>query len=117
MVVELPHVFHCSWAVVLHGSAPDSCAVVAASDAAPTFTGVALPWMPLTTPRLLPSDEPWVPERWQEMAIEMMATPFGEQGTAVVLGRSGGPAFRRSELLRLVHLAGIAATVTSLPPA
>jgi hypothetical protein len=34
-----------------------------------------------------------------------------------VLGRSGGPAYRRSELLRLVHLAGIAATVAHLPPA
>lgn len=116
LVVELPRVFHCSWAVVLHGSAPRSCTVAAASDAAPSFDGVALPWMPLTRPRLLPSDEPWVPERWRDMAIEMMATPFGESGTAVVLGRSGGPAFRRSELLRLVHLAGIAATVTALPP-
>lgn len=117
MVLELPHVFHCSWAVVLHGSAPDTCSVVAASDAAPGFGGVRLPWMPLTRARLLPSDDPWLPERWREMAIEMMGTPFAEQGTAVVLGRSGGPAFRRSELLRLVHLAGIAASVTSLPPA
>lgn len=117
MVVELPYVFHCSWAVVLLGSGPDSCSVVAASDAAPSFDGVRLPWMPLTMARLLPSEDPWVPERWREMAIEMMGTPFGERGTAVVLGRSGGPAFRRSELLRLVHLAGIAASVTSLPPA
>jgi len=50
------------------------------------------------------------------MAIEMMAAPFGDE-RALVLGRSGGPAFRRSELLRLAHLTGIAATVTSLPPA
>jgi hypothetical protein len=33
-----------------------------------------------------------------------------------VLGRSGGPAFRRSELLRLVHLTGIASAVAELPP-
>jgi hypothetical protein len=51
------------------------------------------------------------------MAIEMMATPFTSPRTAVVIGRSGGPAFRRSELLRLVHLAGIAASVVHLPPA
>jgi hypothetical protein len=50
------------------------------------------------------------------MAVEMMAAPYGEAGTAVVLGRSGGPAYRRSELLRLAHLTGIAATVASLPP-
>jgi hypothetical protein len=34
----------------------------------------------------------------------------------MVVGRSGGPVFRRSELLRLAHLAGIAATVARLPP-
>ena len=51
------------------------------------------------------------------MAIEMMAAPYGGPGCAVVLGRSGGPAFRRSELLRLAHLAGIASTVVTLPPA
>ena len=77
----------------------------------------SMPWMPLTAPRLLPSEDDWLPERWREMAIEMMASPFDAEGTAVVLGRSGGPAFRRSEVLRLVHLAGIATTVAHLPPA
>ena len=121
LVVELPRVFHCGWAVVLAGTTPSACSLVAASDAAPSFDGVRLPWMPLTAARLLPSEESWVPDRWREMAIEMMATPFGggrtagAVPTAVVLGRSGGPAFRRSELLRLVHLTGIAATVTALP--
>ena len=114
LAAELPRVFHSGWAVVLTGSAP--CEVLAASDAAPTFDGMTLPWMPLTGPRLLPSEADWLPERWREMALEMMATPFGP-GTAVVIGRSGGPAFRRSELLRLVHLAGIAASVVHLPPA
>jgi hypothetical protein len=116
LAAELPRVFSCSWAVVLD-CAGDAWDVVAASEAAPSFEGVHLPWMPVTTPALLPSDEPWVPERWREMAIEMMAAPYGDQACAVVLGRSGGPAFRRSELLRLAHLAGIASTVTSLPPA
>jgi hypothetical protein len=121
LAAELPRAFHSGWAVLLAGSAPDRCAVLAASDAAPEFEGVRLPWMPLTAPRLLPSEEDWLPERWRTMALEMMAVPFGppqagEAGRVIVLGRSGGPAFRRSELLRLVHLAGIAATVASLPP-
>ena len=117
---ELPRVFHSGWAVVLDASGrsaplpPDR--VVAASEAAPAFAGLTLPWLPLAGPRLLPSDESWLPERWQEMAIEMMAVPFGT-ARAVVLGRSGGPAFRRSELLRLAHLTGIATTVAQLPPA
>jgi hypothetical protein len=116
LAAELPRVFHSGWAVVL-GCAADGWEVTAASDAAPAFDGVTLPWMPLAAPRLLPSEDDWLPERWREMAIEMMAAPYGGEACAVVLGRSGGPAFRRSELLRLVHLTGIASTVASLPPA
>jgi hypothetical protein len=121
LAAELPRVFHSGWAVVLSavdasaaGSAPWE--VAAASDAAPNLEGLELPWMPLAGPRLLPSEDDWLPERWREMAIEMMAAPYGGPGCAVVLGRSGGPAFRRSELLRFAHLTGIATTVTALPP-
>ncbi|MFW3169425.1 ACT domain-containing protein [Geodermatophilus sp. CPCC 206100] len=117
LAAELPRVFHSGWAAVLQGRDGEPCEVLAASDAAPTFDGMVLPWLPLPTPRLLPSEDEWLPERWREMAIEMMAVPFGGSGTAVVLGRSGGPAYRRSELLRLVHLTGIAASVAHLPPA
>ena len=115
LAAELPRVFHSGWAVVLE-AAGDGWEVAAASDAAPTFDGMTLPWMPLHAPALLPSEADWLPERWREMALEMMASPYGGPGCAVVLGRSGGPAFRRSELLRLVHLTGIATTVASLPP-
>jgi hypothetical protein len=114
LAAELPRVFHSGWAVVLESA--DPWVVAAASDAAPAFEGVELPWMPLHGPRLLPSEDDWLPERWRDMAIEMMAAPYGGPGCAVVLGRSGGPAFRRSELMRLAHLTGIATTVASLPP-
>jgi hypothetical protein len=120
LAAELPRVFHSGWAVVLESTGEDAPArpwtVAAASEAAPAFEGLDVPWMPLPAPRLLPSNEDWMPERWQEMAIEMMAAPYGGPGSAVVVGRSGGPAFRRSELLRLTHLTGIATTVASLPP-
>jgi hypothetical protein len=116
LAAELPRVFHSGWAVVLAGETPESCAVLAASEAAPAFEKLVLPWLPLTAPLLLPSEEAWLPERWREMMIEMMAAPLGG-GQAVVIGRSGGPAFRRSELLRLAHLTGIAGTVAHLPPA
>jgi hypothetical protein len=116
LAAELPRVFHSGWAAVLEHRA-GGVEVLAASEAAPTFEGLALPWLPLPAPRLLPSEEEWLPERWREMAIEMMAAPYGSPRVAVVLGRSGGPAYRRSELLRLVHLTGIAATVAQLPPA
>jgi hypothetical protein len=116
LAAELSRVFHGGWAAVVHADGTGGCEVLAASDAAPALEGMRLPWLPMTTPRLLPSEDEWLPERWREMAIEMMAAPFGAPDTAVVLGRSGGPAFRRSELLRLTHLTGIAATVASLPP-
>jgi hypothetical protein len=117
LAAELPRVFHSGWAVVLDETGEGRVEVLAASEAAPTFERLALPWLPLDGPRLLPSEEDWLPERWREMAIEMMAAPYGSPRTAVVLGRSGGPPYRRSELLRLVHLTGIAATVAHLPPA
>jgi hypothetical protein len=116
LAAELPRVFHSGWAAVLQRT-PSGVEVPAASDAAPAFDGLVLPWLPLAAPRLLPSDEEWLPPRWQDMAIEMMAAPYGSPDCAVVLGRSGGPAYRRSELLRLVHLTGIAATVAQVPPA
>jgi hypothetical protein len=115
LAADLPRVFHSGWAVVLE--AADPWVVAAASDAAPAFEGLELPWMPLHGPRLLPSEDDWLPERWREMAIEMMAAPYGGPGCAVVLGRSGGPPYRRSELMRLAHLTGIATTVAALPPA
>jgi hypothetical protein len=113
LAAELPRVFHCGWAVVL--GAADPVRVVAASEAAPSFEDVELPWLPLTAPLLLPSDDAWLPARWRDLAVEMMATPFGA-GATVLVGRSGGPVFRRSELLRLTHLVGIASTVSQLPP-
>lgn len=117
LAAELPRVFHSGWAVVLSATGAGAWEVAAASDAAPGFEGLTVPWMPLSGPKLLPSEDDWMPERWREMALEMMVAPFGGPGCAVVLGRSGGPAFRRSELLRLAHLTGIATTVASLPPA
>ncbi|MPQ97342.1 amino acid-binding protein [Modestobacter sp. I12A-02628] len=112
----LPRVHHAGWAVVLRCTEPDDVTVLAAHPAAPSLTELAMPWLPLGAPLLLPSEGEWLPERWREMAIEMMAAPVDARGTAVLLGRSGGPAFRRSELLRLAHLAGLAATVAELPP-
>ena len=111
LAAELPRVFHSGWAVVLGGDGPAAWEVAAASDAAPASRAWPCRGCRCRRPRLLPSEDDWLPERWREMAIEMMAAPYGGPGCAVVLGRSGGPAFRRSELLRLAHLTGIATTV------
>jgi hypothetical protein len=45
------------------------------------------------------------------MDTTLAAAPLGDDRTAVVLGRAGGPQFRPSEVARLGYLAGIIATI------
>ena len=47
----------------------------------------------------------------ERRAADAAAAPVGAPDRVVLLGRPGGPRFRASEVLRLTHLAGIAATV------
>lgn len=107
LLVELaPGVFRAGWSVLV------SCTgVLAHSPGAPELDGLPMPWMPLAGPRHMGTDEGWVPKRWGELGIELAAAPVGGPETAILLGRPGGPRFRDSEVMRLAHLAGIAATV------
>ena len=115
LVDGAPGVFRAGWALLL-GVGPT---VLGASPGAPDADGLELPWLPLEGARRLGPREPWVPERWQALGTELAAAPVGTRERAVLLGRPGGPRFRASEVLRLTHLAGIAATVvlptTALP--
>jgi len=88
--------------------------VLAASAGAPDLTGVPLPWLPLASARRMDSREQWVPERWDALGTELVVAPVGSPDQVILVGRPGGPRFRASEVLRLAHLAGIAATVTSV---
>lgn len=101
-----PGVFRAGWAMVLYDDG-----VLAHSPGAPDLAGLTLPWLPLSSPRTLPADEPWAPPRWHELGVELAAAPVGSPELAVLLGRPGGPRFRGSEVARLAHLAGIASTV------
>ena len=102
-------VFRAGWALVV---SPDG--VLEASTSAPGLVGVDLSWLPLGTARRVDAGEQWVPERWASLGIELMAAPVGAGDRVILIGRPGGPRFRASEVLRLAHLAGIAATVTSV---
>jgi len=106
-----PGVFRAGWAVVVE-QGPDGPVLVGASPGAPDVAGLDLPWLPLDQARRLPAEEPWVPERWEVLGTELAAAPVGRPSRAVLVGRAGGPRFRASEVLRLAHLAGIAATVS-----
>ena len=105
-----PGVFRAGWALIV---GPEGTA--AASAGSPELTGVALPWLPLTAARRMGADEQWVPERWNTIGTELAAAPVGAPDRAILVGRPGGRAFA-SEILRLAHLAGIAATVTARAP-
>lgn len=103
-----PAVFRAGWAVLLERAG----GVIAASASAPDLAGVALPWLPLAGACRLDPEAAWVPDRWDALGTELAAAPVGRADRVVLLGRPGGPRFRESEVLRLAHLAGIAATVS-----
>ena len=109
LVHGLPGVLRAGWAVLL----TEGPTVLEASPGAPGFGGLSLPWLPLGSARRLATGERWVPERWRALGTELVAAPVGSADRAVLVGRTGGPRYRDSEVLRLAHLAGIAATVTT----
>ena len=100
-------VFRAGWAMLLEPGPT----VLHASPGAPAGEGLDLGWLPLDRARRLDPEAPWVPERWQVLGTELVAAPVGHPHRVVLVGRPGGPLFRASEVLRLAHLAGIAATV------
>ncbi len=109
LVAHAPGVFRAGWALLLEAGPT----VLHASAGAPEAEHLELPWLPLASARRLDPDEPWVPERWEVLGTELVAAPVGSPDCAVLVGRPGGPRFRGSEVLRLSHLAGIVATVTT----
>ena len=114
LVEHAPGVFRASWAVLVEQGA---ALALAASPGAPDVDATALSWLPLAAARPLDGRERWVPERWAVLGTELAAAPVGSPQRAVLVGRVGGPRFRASEVLRLTHLAGIAATVAAAAPA
>lgn len=116
---DLPRIFRASWALLVGCPPPyeGASTVIAASAAAPEIVEKeveSFPWCPLTTPSLLDSEADNIPTIFSSLGTEMMAAPMGDPRQVVLVGRAGGPAFLRSELLRLAHLVGIAATVAAI---
>ena len=107
LVQSLPGVFRASWAALLEPGGT----VVRTSTGAPGTTGLQAPWLPLARAQRLPARAAWVPEHWRDLGPELAAAPGGTDGTAVLVGRIGGPRWRDGEVARLQHLAGITATV------
>ena len=90
----LPVTFRVDWAARVDRSGR----VVHASGSGPEVPG----WVEVTGPVRLPGDDMYV----------VVAAPFADD--VVLMGRRGGPEFLDSELARLGHLLGLAATVNKV---
>lgn len=106
LVDEAPRVLRVGWCTVLRltDAGPER---VAGSPGAPETQAATTPWLPLENPAALDGSADWVPPLWRDMHTTLAAAPLGDPGTAIVLGRPGGPEFRPSEVARLGYLAGI----------
>jgi len=107
---EVPHVLRVGWCTVLRLTESGVERVVG-NHGAPETHLESVPWMPINTAKALDEEGDWVPQVWRDMDTMLAAAPLGNNHTAVVLGRPGGPEFRPSEVVRLGYLAGIVATI------
>jgi hypothetical protein len=107
---EAPRVLRVGWCTVvrLTESGPER---IVGSHGAPETQAAETPWLPLDRAEALDGAAAWVPQLWRDMDTTLAAAPIGDPGTAVMLGRPGGPLFRPSEVARLGYLAGIVATI------
>jgi hypothetical protein len=101
-------IFRAGWALVLASPVDGAAAVLGGSSAAPELSSIPTPWWPATPARVLDPNEEWIPRDWTAVGTEIAVAPLGDG--ALLLGR---PALRwlPAELIRLNHLAGIAASV------
>lgn len=110
LVDEAPRVLRVGWCTVVEHTEAGPRRI-AGSPGAPETQAAATPWLPISRAAALDASEAWVPQLWRDMDTTLAAAPLGDPGTAVVLGRPGGPQFRPSEVVRLGYLAGIVATL------
>jgi hypothetical protein len=103
-------VFRAGWAIVLDVPVSGQSAVLAAGNSAPEVETLPVPWWPPRPARSLDADIGWAPGDWDRLGTELAVAPLGDG--ALLVGR---PALRwlPSELVRLQHLAAIAASVTT----
>ncbi|MFN2517728.1 MAG: amino acid-binding protein [Jatrophihabitantaceae bacterium] len=102
--------FRGGWALVLDAPAGGHTRVLASGGGAPELSSLPAPWWPPSPARVLDADAGWAPPDWGRLGTELAVAPLGVG--ALLLGR---PTLRwlPAEMLRLQHLAAIAATVTS----
>ncbi len=109
LVKVVPVTFRTDWAMAIH-KVDGTVAVRAASSTAPKLVPEAQSWLAIRSSKLLPEIADWD-------STVLAACPGKDRKGArfvVVVGRHGGPEFLSSELARLGHMVGLAASVQTL---
>jgi hypothetical protein len=103
-------VFRAGWALVLAAPVAGQSDILATGGAAPELASLPVPWWPVPATTTLDAAESWAPADWSRLGTELAIAPLGK--SALLVGR---PMLRwlPSELIRLQHLAAVAATVTA----
>jgi hypothetical protein len=104
LVDGLPELLQISYALVV-GPAGENVGVVAASPGAPD--AAMRSWLPIETAGPVDANDLWDAPEAAGPDCELLATPF-RGGSAILLGRIGGPAFLPAERTRVSHLARLA---------
>lgn len=101
-------IFRAAWALVLDSPVAGQAELLAAGGGAPEVSALPTPWWPPSPTRVLDCDVDWAPPDWERLGTQLAVTPLGSG--ALLVGR---PTLRwlPAEMLRLQHLAAIAATV------
>ena len=108
----LPRVLRAGWAVVVQVGEDGAVRVLAGGGGAPAMSAVRPGWAPTRLAQVLDPDADWIPPDWRSIGTELAVAPVHDPDVAVLVGRPGGPVLRRSEVARLAHLAGLAATIS-----
>lgn len=107
LVAGLRDALWVSWAMVV-ASTMTGPAVLHRAGEVGDLEGLETPWLPLEAIRRL-RRAPWMPDAWQDAHdLEVLAAPLAQRSTALLVGRTDGPAFLETEMTQLQRLARIA---------
>jgi hypothetical protein len=112
LVTGIPALLHASYGLVV--TADGGRAVTTAATPSAPDTDCRVSWLPIAEPRRLDAAEVWDDPAVAGPDCELAAVPFRD-GSAILLGRIGGPAFRPAELTRLSHLSRVAQALLPAP--
>ena len=108
LVQSLPETFRADWGIAVERRG-DDVRILTSTSSAPAYVDAMRGWCDVDAATRLPYVDEW-------RSTVLAAAPVPGRGIVVALGRHGGPEVLDSEIARLGHLAGLAATISPGPP-